>query len=396
LEKVIESAQGRSKVSGAAAALGVVMAIGVGAFATVAGNNAQKSQERAEAAQQEIEGAQQALVASQDRERDLEAQATIRKRDLERDRASLKQVQAQKREADSALRQANVAQQQARRELQTAEREKVLLQGQAQQLQREAVQVQRLAQTASDQLALAETNLAAVQREADITQTASTLERVGTVALRLRDPFDGLQRAMAVGLDLKTLTVGLSPADYPAKSPMYALDQLLNTPEFRTKNQFEGHNSGLWSISFSPDGNTIATASRDSTAKLWDLEGNELQTFSGHEGEVNSVSFSPDRQIIITAADDGTAKLWDRDGNEIQTLTGHQTWVLSASFSPAGNTIVTASGDGTAKVWPVETIDSLLAKGCDWLRDYLTTNPNAPEDLQQYCSSISDRPRQNF
>ncbi len=229
--------------------------------------------------------------------------------------------------------------------------EKSLLQQQWEEAKEQREQAERSLAAVMSQLELAETKLAAVKQEADLIQKVSRLERLGNVALKLRDPFDGLQRAMEVGLDLKALTTALSPADYPAKPPMHALDQLLNTPEFRTKNQFENHQDRVWSASFSPDGKTIVTASGDGTAKLWDCDGNELQTLTGHQGELLSASFSPDGKTIVTASEDGTAKLWDLEGNELQTLTGHQGWVRGASFSPDGNTIVTASEDGTAKLW---------------------------------------------
>ncbi|MGB3420724.1 MAG: WD40 repeat domain-containing protein [Dolichospermum sp.] len=33
--------------------------------------------------------------------------------------------------------------------------------------------------------------------------------------------------------------------------------------------EFQGHQGPVWSVSFSPDGKTIATASSDNTARLW-------------------------------------------------------------------------------------------------------------------------------
>jgi WD40 repeat protein len=37
----------------------------------------------------------------------------------------------------------------------------------------------------------------------------------------------------------------------------------------------------------------------------------EWTTFSGHTNHVNSVAFTPDGKTLATASSDGTAKLWD-------------------------------------------------------------------------------------
>ncbi len=111
--------------------------------------------------------------------------------------------------------------------------------------------------------------------------------------------------------------------------------------------------AGIHSASFSPDGARIVTAGYDKTAKLWDaLSGGELLTLKGHTAEIFSASFSPDGARIVTASGDKTAKLWDaRSGALVLTLNGHTAGVTSVSFSPDGARIVTASGDSTAKVW---------------------------------------------
>jgi WD40 repeat protein len=152
--------------------------------------------------------------------------------------------------------------------------------------------------------------------------------------------------------------------------------------------EFRGHQGRVWSASFSPDGQYIATASDDCTARLWDLQGNELTQFQGHQSWVTSASFSPDGQYIATASTDCTARVWDLQGNQLTEFKGHQDWINSVSFSPDGQYLATASSDGTAKLWRIENLDQLLVRGCDWLRDYLTTNPNVCESDRHLCDNI--------
>ena len=120
----------------------------------------------------------------------------------------------------------------------------------------------------------------------------------------------------------------------------------------------QGHEDWIYSAAFNPAGDSIVTASRDNTAKLWDLRGNCLVTFEGHTKEfrtgVLSAAFNPIGDRIVTASVDKTAKLWDLRGNCLATFQGHTGSVLSAAFRPAGDSIITASEDGTAKLWDLD------------------------------------------
>jgi len=104
-------------------------------------------------------------------------------------------------------------------------------------------------------------------------------------------------------------------------------------------------------ISFSPDGNNIATISRvDKQVKIWDLQGNLLKSWQTNDKLVTNINFSRDGQTLATAGDK-TVKLWDLEGNLLKTISGHEENIASVSFSPDGKIIATGSADSTVKLW---------------------------------------------
>ncbi|MCY7276847.1 MAG: AAA-like domain-containing protein [Phormidesmis sp. CAN_BIN44] len=160
--------------------------------------------------------------------------------------------------------------------------------------------------------------------------------------------------------------------------------------------ELRGHRDEVNGISFSPDGKTIATASDDTTVKLWALDGTLLRTLTGHTERVMSVSFSPDGNVMATAGFDKTVKLWrTSDGSLLQTFSGHTDWVWHVSFSPDGKLLASASRDQTIRLWQLDStkqqlseLEALLPFGCQWLRDYLKTNPTLEKSDRRICDLI--------
>lgn len=78
---------------------------------------------------------------------------------------------------------------------------------------------------------------------------------------------------------------------------------------------------------------------------------------------------------MVAAVWDRTARVWDLQGRELNVFEEHSGGVYDAAFSPDGQWVVTASDDRTARVWSADTLDTLLVKGCNHLRIYLVNHP---------------------
>ncbi len=142
------------------------------------------------------------------------------------------------------------------------------------------------------------------------------------------------------------------------------LEQLLHDAllQSRSRLSLRGHQSYLWIVAWSPDRSKLATASSDTTAKIWEAStGRELLTLRGHQSPVLCVAWSPDGSKLVTASSDTTAKIWEAStGRELLTLRGHEDRVYGVAWSPDGQKLATASWDKTGKVWEPGTGRELL------------------------------------
>jgi RNA polymerase sigma factor (sigma-70 family) len=113
-----------------------------------------------------------------------------------------------------------------------------------------------------------------------------------------------------------------------------------------------------WSVVFSPDGKTVATASHDMTIRLWDVaSGKELRQFRGHHGAVLTVAFSPDGKLLASGSQgDPMVRLWQvNSGKDFRQLQGHQGGVTCVAFYPDGKILASGGQDHVIRLWKVAT-----------------------------------------
>eukprot|EP00929_Paragymnodinium_shiwhaense_P050028 TRINITY_DN25219_c0_g1_i1.p1 TRINITY_DN25219_c0_g1~~TRINITY_DN25219_c0_g1_i1.p1 ORF type:complete len:447 (-),score=72.48 TRINITY_DN25219_c0_g1_i1:311-1651(-) len=126
--------------------------------------------------------------------------------------------------------------------------------------------------------------------------------------------------------------------------------------------ELQGHTDQINHAALSPCGALAVTASRDGSAKVWELQtGRLVASFVDHEDDVTSAQFSPCGQMVLTASDDATCTLWNaRTGQQVHLLggidvtdqvVGHSEPILFSGFSPDGTRLLTTGEEGLVILW---------------------------------------------
>ncbi|KAF9897747.1 protein with putative role during mitosis [Lobosporangium transversale] len=180
---------------------------------------------------------------------------------------------------------------------------------------------------------------------------------------KVTDSSDYIPRAP----ELHTLTGHRSPITRVAFHPVFGViasaseDTTIRIYDYETgeyERSLKGHTKAVQDISFDPRGNFLASCSIDLSIKVWDLQQDYkcVKTLVGHDHSVSSVVFLPSGDSIASASRDKTIKIWElATGFCVKTIIGHTEWVRYVQPSQDGRLLVSASNDQTARVWDVAT-----------------------------------------
>lgn len=120
----------------------------------------------------------------------------------------------------------------------------------------------------------------------------------------------------------------------------------------------DGHSGRVCRVEFHPSGKYLASASFDTTWRLWDLETtSELLLQEGHSREVYAVSFNTDGSLLASGGFDSIGRIWDlRSGRTAMILEGHIREIYSLDWGIDGYRVLSGSGDGWVKCWDLRAV----------------------------------------
>jgi RNA polymerase sigma factor (sigma-70 family) len=170
----------------------------------------------------------------------------------------------------------------------------------------------------------------------------------------------------AVAFSPDGMTVAMATRDPGAAGR----DRTIRLWEAATAREVRGFGADrVFSLAYAPDGNTLAAGNADGTVGFWDpATGALLRRSAAHGREVNSVAFSPDGTLVASSTFDGDVVLTDAaTGRGVRRLDQFRppgispVNVLAVAFAPDGRSLASAeqpfTSDGGACVtlWDVST-----------------------------------------
>ena len=121
--------------------------------------------------------------------------------------------------------------------------------------------------------------------------------------------------------------------------------------------RLEGHKETIYSVVICKKDKYIASASLDTTIRIWDRHTFELITIiEAHKECVRTLTFDSASNYLFSGSYDKTIKRWNLETKKaIKTYKGHDDLILGIDIASNDSFLVSCSRDKSMKIWSVES-----------------------------------------
>ncbi|MEG4535104.1 nSTAND1 domain-containing NTPase [Microcoleus sp. D2_18a_D3] len=178
-------------------------------------------------------------------------------------------------------------------------------------------------------------------------QEASTIGALIGKAEQLLDSHNQLEALIASGEALEEMKKRRRDNNQELQRLQLVIDNV------QERNRFQGHQGGVYSAIFSPDGKLIISAGFDKNLRIWNVENQSISPpIPAHKLLIRSVRFSPNGQLFASGSLDKSVNIWNRKGELTQRFL-HRDGVYDVSFSNDNQKVAAVGKDGSIMIWNI-------------------------------------------
>ena len=153
----------------------------------------------------------------------------------------------------------------------------------------------------------------------------------------------------------------LASASISGNIKLWNLNDLNSEPKVLHNDKITNMNM-VFSIAFSPDSHTLASGGAGGSIKLWNLndQNSEPKVLAGCTFMCRSVAFSADGNLLASSGEDHTVRVWNMNNlnAEPRILRGHKSSVRSVAFNTDRQLLASASQDSTILLWDAKNLNA--------------------------------------
>lgn len=119
---------------------------------------------------------------------------------------------------------------------------------------------------------------------------------------------------------------------------------------------YTGHEEGVSTVAWSPNGQVIASGSGNGIVSVWEaMTLRQYHRLNEHIGIVRGIAWSPDGSQFATADQEGLVFIWNaQNGKPVQQWSAQES-VRSLAWHPYKPCLLTAGSDGAVRFWNTTT-----------------------------------------